>query len=239
MIELVRRPGYKSRLPNCQHRGISRPDTAIGFATHHLAWGSAVPPRRRGLGLGYGAAALPPPQGPSQLTAQGRLGGQRMICKFASRHRRPPLPARRFLASLSLKAATVVARPTPGDVGRAARHGGHANRRSLLRLPLDDSPARARAQLRHPAGAWHWAPGPRRGMGATSLSLVCGSTGAAPEQNPQQRKEVKAEAFAKLVVRFPSERLGGGECVVRHGGVERAFGLGADDSDGSSAYDFL
>ena len=134
MIELVRRPGYKSRLPNCQHRGISRPDSAIGFAIHHLAWGSAVPTRRRGLGLGYGAAALPPPQGPSQLTAQGRLGGQRMICKFASRHRRPPLPARRFLASLSLKAATVVARPTPGDVGRAARHGGHANRRSLLRL---------------------------------------------------------------------------------------------------------
>ena len=82
MIELVRRPGYKSRLPNCQHRGISRPDSAIGFAIHHLAWGSAVPTRRRGLGLGYGAAALPPPQGPSQLTAQGRL-----VKGYASSHR--------------------------------------------------------------------------------------------------------------------------------------------------------
>ena len=141
MIELVRRPGYKSRLPNCQHRGISRPDSAIGFATHHLAWGSAVPPRRRGLGLGYGAAALPPPQGlgygaaaARPVTAHGPGPAGQRICKFASRHRRPPLPARRFLASLSLKAATVMARPTPGDVGRAARHGGHANRRSLLRL---------------------------------------------------------------------------------------------------------
>ena len=71
-----------------------------------------------------------------------------------------------------------------------------------------------------------------------SLSrLVLQEPGAASEQNPQQRKEVRAEVFAKLVVHFPSERLCGGEYVVRHGGVERVFGLGADD--GSSAYDFF
>ena len=78
--------------------------------------------------------------------------------RLAARHRRPPLPARRLLACGGLQ---------PADVG-AARQGGHAPRRRLLRLPMG-------ASLAGPGGGC--GPGPSTpGLPTLSLSLVGGSS---------------------------------------------------------------
>ena len=82
-----------------------------------------------------GTAVTPPPIEPTGFTVEaappgdlgaalvGRIVARRLL---AARHRRSPLPARRLLARGGLQTA---------DIG-AARHGGHAARRRLLRLPL-------------------------------------------------------------------------------------------------------
>ena len=80
--------------------------------------------------------------------------------RLTTRHRHSPgpLPARRFLARVGLQ---------PIGVG-TARHGGHAPRRRLLRLPLG-------ASLAGPGGGC--GPGPSTpGPPTLSLSLVGGSS---------------------------------------------------------------